>query len=376
MTYRYFADDLLMFMEGHQSSESRPTGLRPTRLGHQALQRVPTSAMRLVVDAAAGVRIRFRTTANRVELVGTFWKLHFDGVPGWPPPMLDVVTDTLTTSHNVDRGAKAVLDPLDDSVCYTSEVRTSVTIDLSGQEQLVELWLPQNAVCDLLELTSDAPLTPDADNRPVWVHHGSSISHCFEAASPTRTWPALVAKTCGLNLQNLGFAGSALVDPFVARQIRDMSADIVSLKLGINVVNANSMQMRSFLPAVDGFVDTIRETHRETPLLLVSPIVCPAVETRPGPTGLGDDGTCCSLAHPDASPDSATLVSIRRGLKGLVGRRKDDSFLTYVDGLTLFSERHIEQGMLPDGLHPNTAGYEEMARNFVSILNQSRLTPA
>ncbi|WP_425329120.1 hypothetical protein [Streptomyces eurocidicus] len=33
-----------------------------------------------------------------------------------------------------------------------------------------------------------------------------------------------------------------------------------------------------------GFLDTVRDGHPATPLLLISPITCPAVEDVPGPT--------------------------------------------------------------------------------------------
>jgi len=51
-------------------------------------------------------------------------------------------------------------------------------------------------------------------------------------------------------------------------------ADFISLKLGINVVNGDSMRERSFIPAVHNFLDTIREKKPNTPILIISPIIC------------------------------------------------------------------------------------------------------
>ncbi len=117
------------------------------------------------------------------------------------------------------------------------------------------------------------------------MHHGSSISHGSNALSPTGTWPALVAAQGDVELINLGFSGSALVQPFVARTIRDLPADLISIKLGINVVNSDSLRLRTFIPAVNGFLDTIRDGHPTTPILVISPILCPIHEDTPGPTG-------------------------------------------------------------------------------------------
>lgn len=131
----------------------------------------------------------------------------------------------------------------------------------------------------------DAPVEPaPARGRRTWLHHGSSISHGSVAASPTTTWPALAAALGGVELINLGLSGSALLDPFTARAMRDTAADLISVKIGINLVNTDLMRMRAFTPAVHGFLDTIREGHPDTPLLVISPILCPIHEDTPGPT--------------------------------------------------------------------------------------------
>ena len=113
-----------------------------------------------------------------------------------------------------------------------------------------------------MALRTDAPVEPVPDpGRRVWLHHGSSISHGSDAESPTTTWPALAAALGGVELINLGFGGSALLDPFIARTMRDTPADLISVKLGINLVNEDLMRLRAFGPAVHGFLDTIRDGH-------------------------------------------------------------------------------------------------------------------
>lgn len=81
----------------------------------------------------------------------------------------------------------------------------------------------------------------------------------------------------------MNMRGSALLDPFTARTIRDTPADIVCVKIGINLVNLDLMRLRAFGPAVEGFLDTIREGHPDALLVLISPIFCPIHETTPGP---------------------------------------------------------------------------------------------
>lgn len=52
---------------------------------------------------------------------------------------------------------------------------------------------------------------------------------------------------------------------------------------GVNIVNRDSLNERTFTPALHGFLDTIREGKPDIPILLISPIYCPALEDHPGP---------------------------------------------------------------------------------------------
>ncbi len=65
---------------------------------------------------------------------------------------------------------------------------------LPARDKDVEIWLPHNETTELIALRTDAPVEPAGDpGRKVWLHHGSSISHGSDAASPTTIWPALAA---------------------------------------------------------------------------------------------------------------------------------------------------------------------------------------
>lgn len=69
---------------------------------------------------------------------------------------------------------------------------------LPDRDKRVEIWLPHNEMTRLVALRTDAPVTPVAPgDRRVWLHHGSSISHGSDAASPTTTWPALAPRSAG-----------------------------------------------------------------------------------------------------------------------------------------------------------------------------------
>ncbi len=176
----------------------------------------------------------------------------------------------------------------------------------------------------------------------MWLHHGSSISHGSNATHPTGTWPALAATQGEVELVNLGFSGNALLDPFTARAMRDAPADLISVKVGINIVNADVMRLRAFTPAVHGFLDTIREGHPTTPLLVVSPS-CARSRRTPGPLMPElDGGTVRFRATGDPAERAAgrlTLTMIRDALAHVVEQRAtDDQHLHYLDGRDLYGE--------------------------------------
>ena len=137
--------------------------------------------------------------------------------------------------------------------------------ELAGEpfvEAEVEGWLPYGEVTTHVALRVDAPVTPSRSAQgPRWVHHGSSISHGASADAPTGTWPVVAARRAGLDLVNLGFSGNAVLDPFTAQAIRDQAADVITLKIGINVMDHDFMRPRAFRPAVEGFLDVVRDGH-------------------------------------------------------------------------------------------------------------------
>jgi hypothetical protein len=245
--------------------------------------------------------------------------------------------------------------------------------DLGDHEKDVEVWLPWNERTELVALHADAPVAPAAPGSRRWLHHGSSISHGSDTASPTGTWPAVAASLAGVDLLNLGFGGSALLDPFVARAIRDLPADLISLKLGINVVNHDAMRLRAFTPAVHGFLDTIREGRPTTPLLLVSPICCPIHDETPGPTemdlaafGEGRLGFRAGGDPAEVAAGRLTLSVIRRELADVVAQR-DDPNLAYLDGLELYGAADATELPLPDDLHPGPEAHRRIGERFAAL---------
>lgn len=148
-------------------------------------------------------------------------------------------------------------------------------------------------------------------------------------------------------------------------------ADFISLKLGINVVNLDSMRLRAFVPAVHGFLDAIRDGHPDTPLLLVSPSFSGIHEDTPGPGAVGpatlgtDQVRFIATGNPDdVQLGRLTLRVIRDALQPLTRRRRDDANLHYLDGTRLYAESDAVAHPLPDGLHTDPRTHHLIGKRF------------
>jgi hypothetical protein len=323
----------------------------------------------------SGVRLVLRTRATVVELDTLRTRVGYRDIPPRPDGVYDLLIDGELTAQAATTGGKTLLLDMATGAAETlpGPVGTVRFAGLPDRPKDVEIWLPHTEITELVALRANAPVEPVPPiGRRVWLHHGSSISHGSNAASPSTTWPALAAARGGVELLNLGFGGSAMVDPFAARVLRDTPADLISLKLGINVVNGDVMRLRAFGPAVHGFLDTIREGHPDKPLLVVSPILCPIHEQTPGPGAVDfSTGTLQFRATGDPAERAAgklTLEVVREELARIVAQRaKDDSQLFYLDGRELYGEADAGELPLPDKLHPDAAAHRRIGDRFAAL---------
>ncbi|MEU7914602.1 GDSL-type esterase/lipase family protein [Microbispora bryophytorum] len=378
-------------VRGALDVERTAHGLLPHRLPGWARRQIPDGQLAMAEAQPSGVRLAFRTRATTIELDTLPTKRAYRGLPAPADGVYDLLVDgRLTAQATVTGGNVRVID----LASQAAELRegppgTARFADLPARDKNVEIWLPHTEITELIALRTDTPIEPAPDGGfqdggpqdggpqdggpRVWLHHGSSISHGSNAAHPTAIWPALAAALGGVELINLGFGGSALLDPFTARAMRDTPADLISVKIGINIVNGDVMRLRAFTPAVHGFLDTIREGHPAAPLLVVSSILCPVQEDTPGPLAPRfDGGTVRFTATGDPAERAAgrlTLNVIRDELARIVRQRAaDDPNLHYLDGRDLYGEADYAELPLPDELHPGPEGHRRIGENFARLV--------
>ncbi|MCX5205198.1 GDSL-type esterase/lipase family protein [Streptomyces sp. NBC_00237] len=363
-------------VRGALDLERTAHGLLPHRLPAAARAQIPDAQLTMAEAQPTGVRLALRTRATVVELDTLRTKNAYKGAPERPDGIYDLLVDGRLAGRASTTGGNTLLVDMTTGTAETipGPVGTVRFDGLAGTEKDVEIWLPYNEITQLVALRTDAPVEPAPvpRGRRVWLHHGSSISHGSDAESPSTTWPALAASHGGVELINLGFSGSALLDPFTARAMRDTPADLISVKLGINLVNTDAMRLRALGPAVHGFLDTIREGHPTTPLLVVSPVLCPIHEDTPGPSApdfatMGEGRLQFKAAGDPAevAAGKLTLNVVRAELARIVEQRAaTDPHLHHLDGRGLYGEKDHAELPLPDQIHPDAATHRRMAERF------------
>lgn len=324
------------FFQGAVSVEAGQGWLKPWRLPVSQLGLFPSPGEALQDRAAhaSGVRLRMETDARALRLdfeplgaCGTSWGHALD----------------LTIEG--ERVATAAAPPGTQTVTFG---------ELPAGRRVVEIWLPQSGPVRVRGLRVEGGRTcrPAEDGRRKWVTYGSSLTHCVRAHSPARTWPAIVARRMSLHLTCLGYGGQCHLDPMAAMMIRDMPADVITLKLGINTI-AGTLNARTFRPAVIGLVRIIREKHPRTPIGLITPIAYPPHETKPNVVGM-------------------TIEQMRSDIEDAWKRlcAAGDGHLHLFSGLDIFDAELIARHST-DQCHPGPEGIEVMAERFLDTVMTS-----
>lgn len=305
--------------------EETADGLLPHRLPAWTRDQFPGVLVAHRDAQPSGVRLCFSGAGERVVL---HLAVARDRVSPGPPPVgadFDVLLDgDLVFAGPAGEGGLAEIDPIAGTVTTRVGEGTTLDVDLphnpSGAPRQVEIWFPGAESVWIRGLESDAGIDAPAPQRqPRWVHYGSSISQGANSASPAGIWPVVAARRAGLDLVDLSLSAPALLVPFVARAIRDQPADIVSFEAGSGLLADGPEGRRMLGPLLHGFLDTIRDGHPSTPVVIVAPAVAPAV---------------ASAVVSAVSPPEVGEPEYARQVREVVRARREagDAALHHVDG--------------------------------------------
>ena len=258
--------------------------------------------------------------------------------------VFDLVVDgeAALVGHRVgsDPARHRPCDPRHDGACRASRRRSASPTSPASPTRRVEVWLPHRSVVELRAVrVNDGASVSAPPSRRRWVHYGSSISHCLEVDHPTDAWPAITARRADVDLVNLGVAGQchARSARRRARSATSTSTSI-SVKAGINIVEASTMKERVFVPALHGFLDTVRDGHPDVPIVVAHADHLAAVRGRRERRAI--------------SRCAASARSCRRSSRH--GSPRATRSCTWSTGSRCSAP--TTSADLPDGLHPNARG--------------------
>lgn len=231
-----------------------------------------------------------------------------------------------------------------------AETTETVHIDLPDRapDAPVEIHLPERYEPRLLDVRAiDGQVQPRSSSVR-WVAYGDSITQGWTTSDPGATWTATAARSTGFDLLNLGFAGAARGELPLAAHLASTPADVISLAWGTNCWSQIEMDAAYIKELMRLFLTMVRRGHRDTPLLVMSPVLRPAAEAT-------------------ANGSGATLADLRDALEEAVvsfQRVHADENLHLLRGEGLISLDQLD----PDGIHPNDAGHAAISTTVGATL--------
>lgn len=175
---------------------------------------------------------------------------------------------------------------------------------------------------------------------PRWIAYGDSITEGWTASSPGRAWPAIAGRAYGLDVVNLGYAGSCRGEIASAEQVSGLPADVISLAYGTNCWSRPPHSTGMLREGMRAWLSIVREGHPTTPIVVLSPIVRPEADNTPNRLG-------------------ASLSDLRAVVEEVAQERRaaGDANISLIPGADL-----ITAEQLSDGVHPTDEGHQVLAR--------------
>ncbi len=201
------------------------------------------------------------------------------------------------------------------------------------------IYLPEGMQPLVLSLTAVKGEIAPAPALPRWLAYGDAVTQGWIASGPAEGWAAITARKSGLDLINLGFAGSGQAEIVSAEHLASLQADVISIAYGANCWTRTPHSAPMLFESVRGFLALVRSGHPTTPMVVISPIRRTDAEHTPNKLG-------------------ATLVDLRDAVEAATRDRivSGDTMLSLVGGEDIVSPEH-----LADGIHPGDEGHKRIA---------------
>jgi len=202
-----------------------------------------------------------------------------------------------------------------------------------GDERAI-VYMPEGMKPTIKSLSGvGGRIEPAPADQPRWIAYGDSVAEGWAASGPAYAWPAVAGREHGLDVVNMGYAGAARGEVASAEQIANLEADVISITHGTNCWTRTPHSVDMMLAAIAAFIDTVRQGHPDTPIIVVSPVIRPDAETTPNRFG-------------------ATLGELRHAMEEEAAHR---------DVVVIPGDNLIGADNLADGIHPDDEGHRILA---------------
>lgn len=221
-------------------------------------------------------------------------------------------------------------------------LRTGV-FDSAMTEML--LYLPtQNGVLDLQLAVRDqfrlenVVERPESKRQPI-VYYGTSIVQGVGSSRPGMAFVSIVSRALDRPIINLGFAGSALIEPEVVQLLAELTPIVYVIDA---LWNAHNLPEAVLAARIEAAARTLRLTHPDTPILFVGE----------------------SSADPSRLPAPSSIVQ-----EGVIRKLQQEGLrdLYLMDAAKLYTR---DGDGSVDGVHPNDYGMMAHARAMVPALQR------
>lgn len=222
-------------------------------------------------------------------------------------------------------------------------IRLSVGESGAGAgEGRVIVYLPEGMKPTILSITGVGGDIRPAPSQPRWLAYGDSIAEGWIASGPAGAWPAIAGRRFGLDVVNLGYAGSARGELVSAEHVAALDADVISITHGTNCWSRIAHSAEQMAANTKAFLRIVRAGHPGVPIVVASPIVRPDGEGTPNKLGATHADIREAMEH-------ATQAFIDAG----------DDLITLISGAEV-----VDAGLLADGIHPGDEGHAALAEVF------------
>ena len=232
-----------------------------------------------------------------------------------------------------------------------NETRQSgpLTSGLRAGEKLFQLYLPlyngtQQVQIGIAEENVIRPAPRPAERARALCFYGTSIVHGGCASRPGMAYPAILGRRLDLPVINLGFSGNGPMDLELAPLLAELDPAVYILDALPN------MSTEKVVERAQKFVEIIRRSRPETPIILVENIV---YQRAP-------------LLEPSQRSHEFKNAALRDVFKALRNSGHDKLWL--VPGDTLLGD---DGDATVDGTHPTDLGFHRMADALEPTLREA-----